>query len=89
MAAGGRAAGAVERACVDLVEALLLAPRVGERFPAMVIDRMGREAVEVQLADPAVRARCEGDGLEPGQELTVRLEVADPVRRLVHFAPAG
>jgi exoribonuclease R len=89
MAAGGRAAGAVERACVDLVEALLLAPRVGERFPAMVIDRMGREAVEIQLADPAVRARCEGDGLEPGQELTVRLEVADPARRLVHFAPAG
>ena len=89
MAAGGRAANAVERACVDLVEALLLAPRVGERFPATVVDRKGRDAVEVQLADPAVRARCEGDGLAPGQELVVRLETADPERRLVHFAAAG
>jgi exoribonuclease R len=88
MAAGGRNAGAVERACVDLVEALVLAPRVGERFAAMVIDRMGSDAVEIQLAEPAVRARCEGDGLEPGQELTVRLVEADPGRRLVRFAPA-
>jgi exoribonuclease R len=88
MAAGGRAAGAIERACVDLVEALVLSSFVGERFPAMVIDRMGGDAVEVQLAEPAVRARCDGDGLEPGQELTVRLVEADPARRHVRFAPA-
>jgi exoribonuclease R len=83
MAAGARAAGAVERACVDLVEALVLAPLVGERFPATIIDRN-----EVQLAEPAVRARCDGDGLEPGVELTVRLVEADPARRHVRFAPA-
>jgi exoribonuclease R len=83
MAAGARASGAVERACVDLVEALVLAPFVGERFPATIIDRH-----EVQLAEPAVRARCDGDGLEPGQELIVRLVEADPVRRTVRFAPA-
>ena len=88
MAAGARSAGAVERACVDLVEALVLAPHVGERFPAMAIDRMGGDAVEVQIAEPAVRARCEGDGLEPGQTLTVRLVEADPARRHVRFAPA-
>jgi exoribonuclease R len=82
MAAGGRAANAVERACVDLVEALVLAPHVGERFPATVIDDH-----EVQLAEPAVRARCDGD-LEPGVELTVRLVEADPARRQVRFAPA-
>ena len=82
MAAGGRAANAVERACVDLVEALVLAPHVGERFPATVIDDH-----EVQLAEPAVRARCEGD-VEPGVELTVRLVEADPARRQVRFAPA-
>jgi exoribonuclease R len=83
MAAGARAAGAVERACVDLVEALVLAPHVGERFPATVIDRH-----EIQLAEPAVRARCDGDGLEPGLVLTVRLVEADPARRHVRFAPA-
>jgi exoribonuclease R len=82
MAAGGRAAGAVERACVDLVEALVLAPRAGERFPATVIDEH-----EVQLAEPAVRARCDGD-VEPGEELTVRLVEADPASRHVRFAPA-
>jgi exoribonuclease R len=88
MAAGGRAAATIERASVDLVEALLLEPRVGEHFEAMAIDRMGRAAVEVQLADPAVRARCEGAGLEPGRELTVRLVEADPRRRVVRFATA-
>ena len=85
MAAGGRAAAAMERASVDLVEALLLEDRVGEHFDAMAIDRMGDAAVEVQLADPAVRARCEGAGLEPGRELTVRLVEADPRRRAVRF----
>jgi exoribonuclease R len=89
MAAGGRAAAAIERACVDLVEALLLERRVGERFDAMAIDRMGDDAVEVQLTDPAVRARCDGAGLEPGAELVVRLVEADPARRVVRFAPAG
>jgi exoribonuclease R len=82
MAAGARSAGAVERACVDLVEALVLAPHVGERFPGTIIDRH-----EVQLAEPAVRARCDGD-VEPGQELVVRLVEADPVRRHVRFALA-
>jgi exoribonuclease R len=82
MARGGRAAGAVERACVDLVEALVLAPHVGERFPATVIDDH-----EIQLAEPAVRARCDGE-LEPGEELVVRLVEADPGRRHVRFAPA-
>ena len=82
MATGGRSAGAVERACVDLVEALVLEPLVGERFPAMLVDRN-----EVQLAEPAVRARCEVD-LEPGVELVVRLVEADPARRHVRFEPA-
>ena len=35
-----------------------------------------------------MRARCDGDGLEPGRELTVRLVEADPARRHVRFAPA-
>ena len=88
MQAGGRAAGAVERSCVDLVEALLLAPRVGERFPAMVIDRMGKSAVEIQLAEPAVRARCEHPAPDPGEEVTARLVTADPARRTVAFVAA-
>lgn len=89
MAAGGRAAGAVERSCVDLVEALLLAPRVGERFPALVIDRMGKGALEIQLADPPVRGPCDEPAPDPGEEVTAQLVSADPVKRTVRFAAAG
>ena len=85
MAAGGRASGAVERACVDLVEALLLAPRIGERFPALVVDRMGKGAVEIQLADPPVRAPCDEPAPEPGEPVTAELVTADPQRRAVRF----
>jgi exoribonuclease R len=86
MTAGARAAGAVERACVDLVEALLLAPRVGERFAALVIDRMGKNAVEIQIADPPVRAPCDEPAPEPGEQVTAQLVTADPQRRVVRFA---
>ena len=89
MAAGGRSAGAVERSVVDLVEALLLAARVGERFPALVIDRMGKNAVEIQLADPPVRAPCDEPAPDPGEEVTVELVTADPQRRAVRFAAVG
>lgn len=86
MTAGGRASGAVERSVVDLVEALLLAERVGERFPALVIDRMGKNAVEIQLADPPVRAACDEPAPAPGEEVTAQLVTADPQRRVVRFA---
>jgi len=79
MAAGARRANAVERAVVDLVEAVLLAGREGERFEAVVIDDK-----VVQLRDPAVRGRLEAD-TPPGSEVSVRLERADPATRAVVF----
>ncbi|MFE7560105.1 RNB domain-containing ribonuclease [Kitasatospora sp. NPDC057500] len=94
MAGGERRAAEVERACVDLVEAELLAGRVGEEFRAVVIDvdekRPGRGTV--QLREPAVRARCERpDGASPptalplGARITARLATADPTTRTVRF----
>jgi len=84
MAAGGRRAGAVERGVIDLVEAVVLAGREGERFDAVVID----DGL-VQLRDPAVRARVEDAALpEPGREVTVRLDRADPAARTVAFTAA-
>lgn len=80
MAAGGHRAGAVERGVVDLVEAMLLEGRVGESFEALVIDEG-----QVQLRDPAVRARLDGGCLEPGTEVAVRLLFADPAARRVEF----
>ena len=83
MAAGARRAGAVERGVVDLVEAVLLSGREGERFNAVVIDDE-----LVQLRDPAVRGRLEHGCPEPGTEVAVRLERADPAARTVMFAAA-
>jgi len=83
MAAGARRAGAVERGVVDLVEALLLEGREGESFPAIVVD----EGL-LQLREPAVRARIEGECPEPGSEVSVRLDRADPAARTVQFSLA-
>jgi exoribonuclease R len=79
MAAGARRANAVERGILDLVEAVLLQDREGERFEAVVID----DGL-VQLRDPAVRARCDGDP-PLGQTITARLAEADPATGKVRF----
>ena len=79
MAAASRRAGAVDRSVVDLVEAVVLAGREGERFEAVVID----DGL-VQLRDPAVRAKVTGSPA-PGTTVSVRLERADPVKRSVEF----
>ncbi|TXS52709.1 RNB domain-containing ribonuclease, partial [Streptomyces sp. t39] len=92
MAEGARRANAVERACVDIVEAAVLKGRVGEEFDAVVVDVREKEpdVGTVQLEDPAVVARIEGDGapLPLGERLRVRLTRAEPAGATVVFAPA-
>jgi len=83
MAAGARRAAAVERGVIDLVEAVLLQGREGERFDAVVIDDE-----LVQLRDPAVRAKVVEGSPPPGSEIRVQLERADPATRTVSFAVA-
>ncbi|MCX5437001.1 RNB domain-containing ribonuclease [Streptomyces sp. NBC_00063] len=92
MADGTRRANAVERGCVDIVEAALLKDRVGDVFEACVVDVKDHEPAvgTVQLTDPAVVARIEG-GTAPlplGERLRVRLTQADPGAAKVQFAPA-
>ena len=82
MAASSKRSAAIERAIVDLAEAVVLAPRVGEEFDAVVVDKQA-----VQLVDPAVRAKCEGDDLPLGQRIRVVLTQADPTTRTVLFRP--
>ena len=79
MAAAARRAGSVERAVVDLVEAVLLQDRVGDEFDAVALDDQ-----KVLLSEPAVRARAEGT-YAAGDSLRVRLTEADPAKRRVHF----
>jgi exoribonuclease R len=95
MADGGRRAGAVERACVDAVEAALLKDRIGEVFDGCVVDLDERHPTvgTVQLESPAVIGRIEtapedSTPLPLGERLRVRLTQADPATAKVRFAPA-
>ena len=87
MEASNQRAGALERACVELVEATVLRDRVGEEFDAAVVEANEHGGI-VQLADPAVRAHCEGAGLPLGAQVRVRLAAAEPATPTVRFVPA-
>ncbi|MFC6581383.1 RNB domain-containing ribonuclease [Planomonospora parontospora] len=89
MRATGRRAGAAERECVNLVEAFVLRDRVGQTFDAVVIgsDEDGSGG-EVQIVDPPVVARCDGERLPLGEPVRVRLTRADPATREVRFGLA-
>lgn len=78
-------AGQISRAVIDLAEAAILLGREGELFDAVVTDTDQRGA-RIQLCSPPVVARIKIDGLVPGNELTVRLDGADPVNRSVNFS---
>lgn len=85
MADSDRRASALERECVNLMEAAVLRGREGEVFNAVVIDlREKGGGGTVQVCDPAVRAACEGD-LPIGEAVQVRLVEADVVSRKVQF----
>jgi exoribonuclease R len=84
--AEGRAR-ALDRACVDLMESVLLEPHVGREYSAVVVDER-KEYDVVQLHWPAVRAHVRGGGLGLGRRVALRLVSADPRRRQVTFAPA-
>ncbi|WP_309623480.1 RNB domain-containing ribonuclease [Novosphingobium sp.] len=78
-------AGQVERAVVDLAEAAMLADRQGESFAA-VVTQIDEAGTRIQLCDLPVVARTTAHGVKPGQRITVRLDTADPVRRIVGFS---
>jgi exoribonuclease R len=77
-----------EGGVVSAVEAAVLEQSVGRTFEAVVVEVDEHdEGGVVQLREPAVTARCTGD-LPLGEEVEVRLEVADVMQRLVRFARA-
>lgn len=78
------AGGQIDRAVIDLAEAVMLDGREGELFPAVVTDVDDRGA-RMQLCAVPVVARVAAPGAEPGDALTVRLVAADPDQRLVTF----
>ena len=76
--------GQVERAIIDLAEAVMLHGREGQVFPGIVTDVDDR-GVRIQLRDLPVVARVSARGVEPGDELRLKLTAADPDQRVVAF----
>ncbi|MFF5338912.1 RNB domain-containing ribonuclease [Streptomyces sp. NPDC013181] len=90
MAEGTRRANTVERESVDLVEAALLADRVGAVFDGYVVDVRddAPDTGTVHIDDPAIVARVEGDAPLPlGERLRVRLAEASPGTAKALFRP--
>jgi exoribonuclease R len=74
----------IDRAVIDLVEAVVLSGREGQTFPAVVTD-VDERGARIQLCDVAVIARVVSRTVEPGDEVRVKLVAADPVERTVRF----
>ncbi|MEU4384800.1 RNB domain-containing ribonuclease [Promicromonospora sp. NPDC023805] len=93
MAETGRRTASFERECVDIVEASLLADRLGEEFDGVVVDveddTKDMQRGLVVLRDPAVRARVTGPRLPLGDEVRVKLAEADVSERRVTFTLLG
>lgn len=98
MATSDQLAGRLERLALDTVEAALLFNHVGQEFDAIVIS--GSKPVKngnangngpsgiVQIAEPAVTARCPGE-LESGTQVRVRIVSADINTREVRLELVG
>ncbi|MET1112115.1 MAG: RNB domain-containing ribonuclease [Allosphingosinicella sp.] len=78
----------VERAAIDLAEAVLLAGREGENFKAIATE-VDHRGVRIQLCDLPVVARVSADGVKAGDAMQVTLVAADPELRTITFAKKG
>ena len=88
MASCEQRANTVDRAVIDLAEAVLLAGREGEVFDAVVVDE-DRHGPLVQVVEPAVMAHVSAHRVDPGDPVRVRLVAADPVARRIEFTRVG
>ncbi|WP_404339016.1 RNB domain-containing ribonuclease [Sphingomonas sp. MMS12-HWE2-04] len=87
MARADALAGQIDRAVIDLAEAVMLHGREGEVFAAIVTDIDPRGA-RIQLRDVPVVTRVDAAGVVPGATIRVRLLQADPTRRTLQFERA-
>jgi exoribonuclease R len=88
MAAADQRAGHYERAVIDLAEALVLAPRIGQSFEATIVevDPRDRHRGVAMLHALAIEAPVSADRELPlGEVVSLRLAQADPARRAIAF----
>ncbi len=84
MARADALGGQIERAVVDLAEAVMLQADEGKIFPAIVTD-VDERGVRMQLRDLPVVARLATNGVAPGDDLSVKLTAVSPDQRVVIF----
>lgn len=88
MVDSGRRANQYESAVVNLVEAAVLADRVGEQFPAVVVEVDGKDERkgDITIKEPALEASVSSSkDLPLGEEVTVTLKRADVASRSIEF----
>jgi exoribonuclease R len=88
MARADSQSGRIDRAVIDLAEAVLLAGREGEVFAGTVVDVDDRGA-QVQFNDYPVVVRVAAPGVVPGEPLDVELDAVDVAKRTTHFVPVA
>ncbi|KZC16076.1 ribonuclease II [Rhodanobacter sp. FW510-R12] len=92
MQASGHRASQYERAVLDLAEAAVLAPRVGEVFDGAIVEVAHDDPDKgtVIVREPAIEAGISGTSSLPlGADVKVTLVEADPGTRVTRFALAG
>ncbi|SDA12170.1 RNB domain-containing ribonuclease [Sphingomonas sp. NFR15] len=80
--------GDIDRAVIDLAEAVMLSSDIGERFDAVVTDANDRGA-RIQLCEAPVVVRVPATGVAPGDAVRVRLSTVDVDKRSVTFERIG
>lgn len=86
MKRSGAIAGNVDRAALDLTEAVVLEPWIGTNYEAYVLEtNEERETARLFIENPPVFANCVG-APPAGTITTVTLTKADPAARAVEFA---
>ena len=88
MRRGSTLANRVDRAAIDLAEAILLRGRVGETFDAVVTDEDDRGA-RIQICDPAVVTRTVARRVDPGDDIRVKLTAVDVGERSIEVERVG
>ena len=87
MTASDTLAAKVERACIDQVEAWVMAEHVGEEFDAIVL-RADETKSEILIENPPVMGKCAGAKPPEGERIRVRLTAVDVDKRKLSFERA-
>ncbi|MGJ4070992.1 RNB domain-containing ribonuclease [Corynebacterium macclintockiae] len=85
MKSSGQTASAVDRACLNLTEAVVLQPWVGQNFNATVLHSDGADKAKILVEQPPILTTCVG-GPDEASTIKVTLIEAEPAARKVRFA---